>query len=488
MYKMGCKVQSDLLKKLIIRGVKTSYGDEVNLKNVNSKTDFTKNVPLSDYEKLQPYIQKMMAGESDVLWPGKVSWYAKSSGTTADRSKYLPITDEFMINNLTAGSWDASTIIYRNRPDFRGFEGKSLTLCGALSAMDNYENIKVGDVSAIMLTRMPNVGKPFFAALDHALLPNWDMKIRLMSQEAIHEDVVLFGGVPTWAVVLFDTILQQTGKSNMLEVWPDVKVYLHGGVGFDPYRKLFNQYFPTNDFDYIEVYNATEGCFAIQDTKEDGMLLLLNNDIYYEFIPVSELESSNPICLSLDEVEVGKHYAIVITTSAGLWRYMPGDTIKFVTLHPYRIKVTGRVKHFINVFGEEVIVSNTDQAIKLTCEQFGCMANEYTVGPRWLESNKRGGHEWYIEFDSPPHDLKSFALMLDSTLQKLNSDYEAKRYKNMALDCLQIKCMPKGTFIKWFQSRGKLGGQHKLPRLYNTRKYLDEIDIILHKERVSVGD
>lgn len=474
----GVALQHSILSDFMERAEHTSYGHKFGFKDIGDYESFKKNVPIVTYEDLQPYIRRMMLGEADVLWPGKVKWYAKSSGTTSDKSKYLPITDEFYINNLISSSWDTSTIMYDLMPDCNSFQGKNLTMCGSLSKLSEFPDAVIGDVSAIMFDRMPAVGKPFMAPdKEIALMPNWDEKIAKMSKQLLHEDIVLFGGVPTWTIVLFERMLEETGFDNMLEIWPNVSTYIHGGVGFEPYKKIFEKYIPKDDFHYLEAYNASEGFFAVQDSSNpaNGMLLLTNNEIFYEFLPIDDVDHNHENTVPLEGVIAGKNYAIVISTSSGLWRYMPGDTVKFSSTKPYRLKVTGRTKHFINVFGEEVMISNTDQALKMACEEFGCIVSEYTVGPRFLEGSKKGGHEWMIEFEKPPIDIKIFEIKLDQYLQSVNSDYEAKRYMDIALDNLKVNILPRGTFVKWLQSKGKSGGQHKVPRLSNSRQYIEEI-------------
>lgn len=474
----GVALQHAILHRFLDNAAYTAYGLHHGFSKIKSYDQFKKQVPIVTYEDLSVYIRRMMLGEEDVLWPGKVRWFAKSSGTTSDKSKYLPVTDEFYINNLIASSWDTSTIMYDLMPECKAFQGKNLTMCGSLSKLDEFPQAVIGDVSAIMFDRMPSVGRPFMAPdRETALLPNWDEKIARMSKQLIHDDIVLFSGVPTWTIVLFERMLEETGFSDMTEIWPNVATYLHGGVGFEPYRKIFQKYIPKDDFLYLEAYNASEGFFGIQDSPHapNGMLLLTDNQIFYEFLPMDDAEHHPEKAVPLEGVVPDKNYALVITTSSGLWRYMPGDTVKFTSVNPYRLKVTGRTKHFINVFGEEVMISNTDQALKMACEEFGCIVSEYTVGPRWLEGNKKGGHEWMIEFEKAPLDLKTFELRLDQYLQSVNSDYEAKRYMDMALDNLKVNVLPKGTFVRWLQSKGKSGGQHKVPRLSNSRQYLEEI-------------
>lgn len=470
-------VQSQVLKSLLARASQTEYGIEYRFSRIKTVEDFSKALPLTDYEDLKPKIYTMMDGKPDVLWKGKVNWYAKSSGTTSDRSKYIPVSDDFLYKNNVASSWDTMSITYHEDPDCQIFWKKSLIMGGSLDKWKHNEKVKVGDISAILLHRMPAIGRPFYSPdFKTALIDDWEEKIRLMSELCIHDDIVMFGGVPTWTIVLFKRILEKTGAKHMQEVWPNVKYYMHGGVGFDPYIDQFKEFFPDPSFNYREVYNASEGYFAVQDRQhEKGMLLLLNNDIFYEFISMEELTCENPQVTPLSEVEVDKNYAIVISSSAGLWRYMPGDTVCFTSIHPFRIKVSGRTKHFINVFGEEVMVGNTDKALAETMNSFPAVVSEYTVAPIFMNQNKKGGHLWLIEFEKEPDNLEAFEILLDDNLKKINSDYAAKRYKDMALSRLQIQLVPKGTFHRWMASKGKIGGQNKVPRLFNSRKYVDEL-------------
>lgn len=477
-------VQKKIFASLIERGSKTEYGRKYGIDSKMSFDHFQSAVPLTDYEDLKPYISRMMEGEKSILWPGQVNWFAKSSGTTSDRSKYLPVTDDVLYKNNVASSWDTMAIVYHNDPDAKIFHKKNLVMGGSLSIWDSNKNVQVGDVSAILLHRMPAVGRPFYTPdFETALLEDWEEKITLMSEKCVKEDVVMFGGVPTWSIVLFKRILANTGKENMLEVWPGARYYVHGGVGFDPYIEQFQAFFPSPDFKYYEVYNASEGYFSIQDrADETGMLLLLNNDIFYEFVTMEELLNEKPKAIPLEAVEKHKNYAIVITTSAGLWRYLPGDTVTFTSIKPYRIKVSGRTKHFINVFGEEVMVGNTDKALAETIKTFPAKVADYTVAPIFMNTSAKGGHLWFVEFEKMPDDLKAFEILLDDNMKKINSDYAAKRHKDMALSCLQLKALPSGTFHKWLAKKGKVGGQNKVPRLYNTRKYVDELLEIINAE------
>jgi hypothetical protein len=478
MRNMPLALQSNLLLDLLNYGSDTLYGTKYQVQNIKTYQDFKNRLPLVSYEDIYDDVQKMMAGQTDLLCPGKVSWYAKSSGTTSSKSKFLPISDRFFDNNLIASSWDTTTLLYAYREDCSIFQKKNLTMCGSLSTMTEYPDITIGDVSAIMLSRVPLVGKPFFAAdFETNLLPNWDEKLEKFCREVTEEDVVMFGGVPTWLIVLFDKMLEYKNVDSILDIWPNVKTYLHGGVGFKPYVETFKKYLPTSDFDYVEVYNASEGCFAVQDEQgsQDGMLLLLDNDVFYEFLPLVEFTEGKTDTIMIDQVELDKDYVIIITTSSGLWRYMTGDTVMFTSLKPYRIKVSGRTKYYINAFGEELMLSNTENALYKICQKHKCCVSEYTVGPYWLTSGFKGYHHWLVEFDVEPNNLSLFEVDLDKELQNLNSDYEAKRFGNLAMMPLSINVLPKGTFLKWLQSKGKMGGQNKVPRLTNDRKIITEI-------------
>lgn len=470
-------LQDQVLKSLLRRAAQTDYGKMYDFAKISSPLDFTKALPLTDYEDHKANIYKMMDGAKDVLWPGKVEWFAKSSGTTNDRSKYIPVSNDFLYKSNVVSGWDTMAITYHEDPDCQIFWKKSLIMGGSLSRWKHNTNAKVGDISAILLHRMPAFARPFYSPdFQTAFLDDWEEKIRLMSNICIKDDIVMFGGVPTWTIVLFKRILEKTGAKNMQEVWPNAKYYMHGGVGFDPYIDQFKEFFPDPTFKYFEVYNASEGYFAVQDRQDEkGMLLLLNNDIYYEFITMEELTSKNPQTTPLEDVTIDTNYAIVISSSAGLWRYMPGDTVKFTSVHPYRIKVSGRTKHFINVFGEEVMVGNTDKALAETLTALPAVVSEYTVAPIFMKQSEKGGHLWLIEFEKEPDNITAFEILLDDNLKKINSDYAAKRFKDMALSRLKIKLVPRGTFHGWMASKGKIGGQNKVPRLFNSRKYVDEL-------------
>jgi len=467
-------LQAVVLTKILRQAKKTKYGLLHKFSEIKSYADFKKLVPLNDYESLKPYINTMMAGGKGILHKGKVQYFAKSSGTTNDRSKYIPMPPSIHYKNHVAASWDTMSIVYHEDPKCEIFCKKSTIMGGSINKIDQ---ALVGDVSAILLDKMHWAGRPFFTPdFETTILADWETKIERMAHICKEEPVVMIGGVPTWTLVLCKRILELTGKSHMHEVWPNLKYYMHGGVGFEPYKKQFAKLFPAKGFKYYEIYNASEGYFAVSDSYEsDGMLLLVNNDIFYEFIPVAEIDEKEPNIIPLAEVELDKVYAIVISTSAGLWRYVVGDTITFSSLNPYRIKVAGRTKQCINVFGEEVMVANTDKAVSLTSEKHKAIIREYTVGPIYMQDGNSGGHKWLVEFEKEPLDLEEFAQNLDQNLRNINSDYDAKRSHDIALKQLEIKLIAKGTFHKWMRQKGKYGGQNKVPRLRNDLKYINEI-------------
>ncbi len=472
------EVQLALLSQNIATNSDTVWGKMHDFRHIRNPSDFTKKVPIQDYETLKPYINRMMHGERDVLWSGQVKWFSKSSGTTNDKSKFIPVTIRNLKTCHLKGGWDASALIYNARPETQGFLGKMLLMGGTYESFAPYPQTRFGDVSAIMIQHLPSVGNFIYApGLDIAMMPNFEAKIERMAHALIEEDMRSIGGVPTWTVVLLRRILEITGKQNILEVWPNLEVYMHGGVSFEPYRQTFKQLIPKHDFNYWEIYNASEGFFATQaDFGGDELLLLLNNGIYYEFLPESEWFAKNPRAIPLGAVELGKNYALVISTNAGLWRYVVGDTVMFTSIKPYKIKVTGRTKQFVNAFGEEVMVTNTDKAIAEACASLGAEVSEYTVAPIYFnEAERKGGHEWIVEFSKAPYDLEAFNNVLDNNLQKINSDYEAKRFKNMAMERLRLHAVPLGTFHRWLKAKGKYGGQHKVPRLANHRQYVEEI-------------
>lgn len=476
------KIQQKWFNQLLAKGRLTEFGKAWGLKNIKTYSQFSEAFPVQDYESLKTFIRRMMLGEQDVLWPGKITSYSKSSGTSNDQSKYIPVSSQGFRKGLIRGSWDSCSVHYNAHPDAKIFSSKSLVMGGCLDPFKENPKAWIGDVSALMIKNMPTIGRPFYTPdFEIALMEDWEEKIDQMARQVIHEDVYMFGGVPTWTIVLFNKMLELTGKQNILEIWPNVKLYMHGGVGFDPYKDQFKTYLPDPGFVYQEIYNASEGYFAVQnDYDDDDLLLLLDNGIFYEFMPRSEWHKEEPKAVSVGDVIVGETYSLIITTNSGLWRYQPGDTVEITSKVPLKIKVSGRVNQYINVFGEEVMIHNTDQALALTCNEMEVTAHEYTVAPVFINSEQRGAHEWIIEFETEPTNLEQFAICLDLNLQKLNSDYQAKRHKNMALENLQIESVPKDTFIRWMEKRGKLGGQHKVPRLSNERKYVNSIKSLVN--------
>jgi hypothetical protein len=418
----------------------------------------------------------MLDGEENVLWNTPVEWFAKSSGTTSDRSKFIPVSQESLDMNHYQGNKDVLTLYYFNYPDSDLLTGKGLVIGGSHQIASVNENIHFGDLSAVLLQNAPMWSQWIKTPeLSIALMDEWETKIENLAISTIQENVTSVSGVPTWTLVLFKRILQITGKSCMKEVWPNLELYLHGGVSFTPYRQQFEQLVGA-PIRYLEIYNASEGFFAGQSSEdENGMLLYLNHGIFYEFMPVEEYGKEAPKTIGLDEVVVGKNYAPVISTTGGLWRYLVGDTIQFTTTFPFRVKVSGRLKHYINAFGEEVIVENTDKAVALACEQTGLVVIDYTAAPVYFSNESNGAHEWAIEFEKDPEDVAAFAGILDDALRTLNSDYDAKRYKDIALSRLVLHAVPKGTYTSWLRSKDKLGGQHKVPRLSNERTLLEEI-------------
>ncbi len=479
------ETQRALWRQLMLPARQTEWGKRFDYGSLRSPEDYARRIPVQDYESLKPLIRRMMHGEKDVLWPGRVKWYSKSSGTTSDKSKFIPVPGINLRQCHIMGNRDTMALFYQRRRDAQVFARKAMIMGGAWERFKPFPSTMYGDVSAVMIEHIPFFARPnLFPDVETALLADWELKLeRLALAGSRNPDVAMIAGVPTWTIVLLRRILEMTGAAHMLEVWPHFQLYVHGGVSFAPYRNQFEAFFPSPHVEYQEVYNASEGYFAAQDGADarQGMLLLLQNGIYYEFLPVEEWERENPKAIPLWEVEPGKNYALVISTNGGLWRYLPGDTVLFTSTQPYRIRVTGRTKQFVNAFGEEVMVDNTDKALAETCSATGASVIDYTVAPVYLNNNRKGGHEWLIEFERPPDDMEHFNTLLDSNLQRINSDYEAKRYRNIALQRLLLRPVPPGTFHQWLRAKGKLGGQHKVPRLANHRQYVDEILELLQK-------
>lgn len=472
-------VQEELRETLIKAAGQTEYGRKYRFRSIDSYQKFQERVPIVSYEDLFPYIERSMKGEQNVLWPTEIKWFAKSSGTTNDRSKFIPVTDEALEDCHMKAGKDMLSIYVNNYPESRMFTGKSLVVGGSqqINQMDQNGKSRYGDVSAVILKNLPLwaqfVRTP---SLDIALLDEWESKIDKMATQTSEENVTSISGVPTWTIVLLEKILEKRKVSDITEVWPNLEIFFHGAVSFTPYEKLFKKLIPNPGMRYMETYNASEGFFGIQDqTSTSEMLLMLDYGIFYEFIPMDHLENEQEQAIPLGEVEIDRNYAVLITTNGGLWRYKIGDTIKFTSLDPYRFRISGRTKHFINAFGEELIIENAEQAIAQACLKTNATVENFTAGPKYLEVGKSGGHEWVIEFEQDPDDLIRFTQIVDETLREINSDYDAKRHKDMALHPPIIHAVKKGTFHEWMKKRGKLGGQNKVPRLSNDRQYLDSI-------------
>jgi hypothetical protein len=468
--------QREVLQDLVTTAQYTQFGHQYNFAQLFNLRDFKNTVPVHEYDDIKPYIERMMLGEENVLWPTPVKWFAKSSGTTSEKSKFIPVSDESMKDGHFQVSKDVLTLYYNNFPGSDLLTGKGLVIGGSHTIFQLNDEIQYGDLSAVLMQNAPFwtnwIRTPELSIL---LMDEWESKIEKLAEVTVKENVTSISGVPTWSLVLFRRILELTGKKTIAEVWPELELYMHGGVSFVPYREQFQQLIgkPIN---YLEMYNASEGFFAAQDQPgEEGMLLFADHGIFYEFMPLEEYGSRFPKTIGLNKVELGKNYALIISTNGGLWRYIVGDTVQFTSLHPFRIKVSGRLKHFINAFGEELMIDNTDKAIAIACEQTGAIVNDYTAAPIYFSHSSNGAHEWLIEFEKNPVGLNDFVYELDTALKNLNSDYEAKRHKNIALRLPFVQPMPKGTFHRWMQSKGKLGGQHKVPRLSNDRQYVEDI-------------
>jgi hypothetical protein len=478
------EVQNEWLRKLIDQAEFTEWGRAHDFENITNYEQFKRNIPLQDYDSLKPFIDRMRQGEQNILWNSDIKWFAKSSGTTNDKSKFIPVSEESLDNCHYNGGRDMIAIHCSLNPETQLFTGKNLALAGSLVTdhHNGYES-QNGDLSAIVINNLP-VWAEFFRAPDMsiALMDKWDEKLEKIAESTINENMVSLAGVPSWMLLIMKKVLERTGKSSIAEVWPHLEVYFHGGVNFTPYREQFKKIFNKPDLCYLELYNATEGFFGIQDQRNsEELLLMLDYGIFYEFIPVDEIKAGEEIkTIGLDEVKTGVNYEIVITTNAGLWRYRLGDTIRFTSVEPFRFKITGRTKQFMNAFGEEVIVDNADKALQIACEKTGAVIREYTAAPVFMNGNETGAHEWLIEFERQPDTLEYFTEMLDNALKSINSDYEAKRYQNLALKLPLVKSVPSGIFFKWLESKNKLGGQHKVPRLCNERKYVEEITNLIH--------
>jgi hypothetical protein len=481
--KYPVEVQHELLLNLLKTARDTEVGRLYGFKKMINYQNFSEIVPIQKYESIEGLLERTRKGEQNIFWPTQIQWFAKSSGTTNSKSKFIPVSDEAIeYCHMNAGK-DMLCLFLTNNPEADLFSGKSLRLGGS-SAVYEDNNTYFGDLSAIIIENMPFWAD--FSSLPKqktALMSEWEEKMNVIVQETIHENITSLAGVPSWMLVLLNKVLEVTGKNTILEVWPNLQVYFHGGVNFTPYKEQYKKIIPSSTFQYCETYNASEGFFAIQDQNNSNeLLLMLDYGIFYEFIPMSEYDEENSKAISLDKVALGVNYAIVITTNSGLWRYLVGDTVRFTSLNPFRLQITGRTKHFINVFGEELIIENTEKALEIACKKGNAEILDYTVAPIFMEGKDKGAHEWMIEFQKEPDCREQFCEYLDVALQEVNSDYESKRYKNMTLSPPKINFSRKNLFYDWLNSKGKLGGQHKIPRLCNTRKLMDEL-LILGNEK-----
>ena len=470
------EVQEEVLYDLLSEARGTSIGRQYDFGSIKSYEVFAERVPIRQYESIEPLIERNRRGEQNVFWPGKIQWFAKSSGTTNAKSKFIPVSDEALDDCHFKAGKDMLCLYINNNEDTEIFKGKGLRLGGS-SAVYEDNDTYFGDLSAIIIENMP-----FWADISSApsqktaLMSEWETKMDAIVHETIQEDITSLAGVPSWMLVLLNRVLEVTGKQNLLQVWPNLEVYFHGGVNFKPYREQYEKLIPKKDFRYYETYNASEGFFAIQDQNDsDELLLMLDYGIFYEFIPMDRFEGEDSKAIPLEQVELGRNYALVISTNSGLWRYLIGDTVKFTNLKPYRIKITGRTKHHLNVFGEELMVENAEDALERTCKMTGSQIMEYTVAPVFMNGGRNGGHEWLIEFRKQPESMENFTRILDESLKEVNSDYEAKRYMDMTLRMPTVHVARDGLFYDWLKAKNKLGGQHKVPRLSNRRDYLEEL-------------
>ena len=468
--------QREVLQDLVTTAQFTDFGRQYEFSKLFTTKSFKQAVPIHEYNDLKPYIERIMQGEQNLLWNTPINWFAKSSGTTSDKSKFIPVSNESLEDGHFKAAKDILSLYYMYNPDSDMLTGKGLLIGGSHSISNLHEEAHYGDLSAVLMQNTPFWGNLIRTPdLSIALMDEWESKIEKLAETTINENVTSVSGVPTWTLILFQRILERSGKKTIKEVWPSLEMYFHGGVSFHPYKEQFKKLIG-GEINFLEMYNASEGFFAAQDIPgSDGMLLFLDHGIFYEFMPIEEYGKEQPRTIGLKDVELGQHYAPVISTNGGLWRYLLGDTIQFTNLSPFRIKVSGRLKLFINAFGEELIIDNADRAIAEACKQCDAIISDYTAGPVYFSEDGNGGHEWLVEFEKEPTDIDKFINVLDESLKNLNSDYEAKRYKDIALRSPLLKTIPKGHFNKWLKNKNKLGGQHKIPRLSNDRVILEEL-------------
>jgi len=478
-------VQRETLFKLLDEAKDTWIGKEFGFSEIQSFSEFQEKVPVRNYEAYKSLISRVMEGEQNLFWPSEIKWFAKSSGTTSDKSKFIPVSWESLEDCHFRGGKDILAIYSQNYPDNKLFTGKGLTLGGSHQVNSFSNQSYYGDLSAIIIENLP-----FWADFirtpgkDVALMDEWEEKLEEITKQTLRDKVTSLTGVPSWNLVLIKHVLDYTGKKNLLEVWPNLELFTHGGVSFTPYREQFRKLIPSDQMHYLEVYNASEGHFALQDEPDkDDMLLMLDYGIFFEFIPVGKIGDPHPPALTVGEVVPGENYAIVISTNSGLWRYLIGDTVVFTSTFPHKLKISGRTKHFMNAFGEEVIIENAEKALSISCAKTNAVISEYTAAPIYMGDEGKGSHEWLIEFEKAPTDLDYFTSMLDNALCSINSDYEAKRYKSITLVMPTVRNLPQGTFYRWLSVKGKLGGQNKVPRLSNNRKIVDEVLGMVHENK-----
>ena len=475
--KYPVETQEAILYNLLAKASSTEWGKKHGYASINSVKEYQNRFPVGTYEDLMPFVERLRKGESNLLWPGEIKWFAKSSGTTSSKSKFIPMSREALEDCHYRAAKDIIAIYTMQNPGTRLFSGKSLTLGGSHRINQFNNDSLYGDLSAILIENAP-----FWVEIIRtpsqkiALLEDFEKKLGLITRNCVNENVTNISGVPSWYLVLIKMILDYTGKTNLLDVWPNLEVFFHGGISFTPYREQYRKLIDGDQMHYMETYNASEGFFGIQDEPSSSdMLLMLDYGIFYEFVPLDKLSTGSYPVYTIGEVEKDVNYAIIISTNGGLWRYMMGDTIMFTSLKPYRFRITGRTKHFINVFGEEVIVDNADKALHAACAATGAIIADYTAGPVFMDVSSRGSHEWLIEFEKEPSSLEKFTFILDDTLKSINSDYEAKRHKDLNLVMPVVRSVPKSTFNNWLKAENKFGGQNKVPRLSNSRKYIEDL-------------
>ena len=492
LHTLALESQETWFTYLMKMGSKTLFGEKHGIDSKTTYREFTQKVPVYDYNALFPYIDRIVSGEKNILWPTPIEWLAKSSGTSQGKSKFVPVSDESLKENNITSAMDCLTIYTNLFPDTELFSGKTITLGGSMQELYKKSPLRCGDVSAILMENMHAIGFYLNAPQNKKILlhSNWEYKLRLMAKSTIKENVTGLSGVPSWMLLVLKEVLARSGKKSLSEVWPNIEVYFHGGVSFDPYRAEYEKIFSPKKLFYMNIYNASEGFFGIQNERDsDDMLLMTDNGVFYEFLELNEEGRDNGKVIPLSEVQVGPTYAMIVTTVAGLWRYEIGDTIQFTSIHPYKFRIAGRTTHFINAFGEELIVNNAEKAISEAALISDAIITNYSAAPLFLDENKtKGGHQWVVEFSKAPSSLELFASSLDNALKRLNSDYEAKRSGDLLMAPPKIEVVEEGTFIKWLELRNKLGGQYKVPRLQNNRKIVEELlmisNIISHPDRL----